>query len=118
LPVGISTRGFNVPWQGTHNNICEQALKMAIRHRRNSLFYKTMQGAAVGDLYMSLIHTCHLCGADPFHYLTELQRNGDQVIVAPGDWMPWNYRKRLGADGANSDAGHPPPVGPARCTPP
>jgi transposase len=99
------------------NNLCEQALKMAIRHRRNSLFYKTMQGAGVGDLYMSLIHTCYLCDADPFHYLTELQRNADRVIAAPGDWTPWNYRKQLDTDEANSDASRPPPLGPAISTP-
>jgi hypothetical protein len=28
----------------------------------------------VGDLYMSLIHTCELAGANAFDYLTELQR--------------------------------------------
>ena len=77
------------------NNICERALKMAIRHRNNSLFYKTMRGAAIGDLYMSLIHTCYLCGASPIDYLTELQRHHQQVRAAPGDWMPWNYRRQL-----------------------
>jgi hypothetical protein len=77
------------------NNICERALKMAIRHRRNSLFYKTMRGAAVGDLYMSLIHTCYFSAADPFDYLTQLQRNADRVRAAPADWMPWNYRQQL-----------------------
>jgi transposase len=51
------------------NNICERALKMAIRHRRNSLFYKTERGAKVGDAYMSLIHTCRLSHVDPFDYL-------------------------------------------------
>jgi hypothetical protein len=91
---------------------------MAIRHRRNSLFYKTMQGAAVGDLYMTLIHTCYLCGADPFHYLTELQRNGDRVTAAPGDWLPWNYRKQLGTKvSVHSESSRPPPVGPAISTP-
>ena len=40
------------------NNVCERALKMAILHRKNSLFYKTLNGAQVGDLFMSLIHTC------------------------------------------------------------
>ena len=55
------------------NNVCERALKMTIRHRNNSLFYKTMLGALVGDLYMSLIHTCYFSDADPFDYLTELQ---------------------------------------------
>ncbi len=77
------------------NNLCERALKMAIRHRRNSLFYKTMRGAAVGDLYMSLIHTCYFSGADPFDYLTQLQRNQDRVRAAPADWMPWNYLQQL-----------------------
>ncbi len=42
------------------NNLCERALKKAILHRKNSLFYKTLNGAEVGDLYMSLIHTCEL----------------------------------------------------------
>jgi transposase len=40
------------------NNIAERALKKAILHRKNALFYKTMNGARVGDLFMSLIHTC------------------------------------------------------------
>jgi hypothetical protein len=35
------------------NNICERALKKAILHRKNSLFYKTEKGARVGDLFMS-----------------------------------------------------------------
>ncbi len=50
------------------NNICERALKKAIRHRRNSLFYKTHRGAHVGDVFMSLIHTCELSKANPFDY--------------------------------------------------
>ena len=40
------------------NNVCEQALKKAILHRKNAYFYKTEHGAHVGDLFMSLIHTC------------------------------------------------------------
>lgn len=73
------------------NNICERALKMAIRHRRNSLFYKTRRGAEVGDLYMSLIHTCYHAQADPFDYLTQLQRHHERVAAAPDEWLPWNY---------------------------
>lgn len=42
------------------NNLYEQVLKKAILHRKNSLFYKTEHGAYVGDLFMSLIHTCSL----------------------------------------------------------
>src|SRR5262249_42323200 len=42
------------------NNVCERALKKAILHRKNALFYKTRNGARVGDLFMSLIYTCQL----------------------------------------------------------
>jgi hypothetical protein len=62
---------------------------------KNSLFYKTRNGARMGDLFMSLIHTCELNGANPFDYLTELQRHADEVKSNPADWMPWNYRETL-----------------------
>jgi len=79
------------------NNVCERALKRAILHRKNSLFYKTLNGAQVGDLYMSLIHSCELNGANPFDYLTELQRHAEDLVRNPAEWMPWNYRRRIAA---------------------
>jgi transposase len=75
------------------NNICEQALKRAILHRKNALFFKTQNGAYIADIYMSLIHTCTLAGADPFDYLTELERNGSAVQQRPQQWLPWNYER-------------------------
>jgi len=77
------------------NNIVERALKKAILNRKNALFYKTLNGAGVGDLFMSLIHTCELNGANPFDYLTELQRHGEELKRQPSEWMPWNYRDTL-----------------------
>jgi transposase len=74
------------------NNICERALKKAILHRKNSMFYKTCQGARVGDMHMSLIYTCELSGANPFDYLNQLQLNAADVMTSPERWMPWNYR--------------------------
>ena len=65
------------------NNICERALKKAILHRKNALFYKTCHGAHVGDVFMSLIHTCELCGANPFDYLTELGTSRGRVVREP-----------------------------------
>jgi transposase len=73
------------------NNIVERALKKAILHRKNALFYKTMNGARVGDLFMSLIHTCELNKVNPFDYLTELLRHLAQLTIRPAEWMPWNY---------------------------
>jgi transposase len=100
-------RFLEVPGAPLDNNLCEQALKMAIRHRKNSNFYKTMRGASVGDIYMSLIDTCYLSGANPFDYLTELQRNHERVRAAPDHWLPWNYRQQLTA-AAGSDASRTP----------
>ena len=74
------------------NNIVERALKKAILHRKNALFYKTMNGARVGDLFMSLIHTCELNKVNPFDYLTELLRHPAELTVRPAEWMPWNYK--------------------------
>jgi len=77
------------------NNVCERALKKAILHRKNSYFYKTQNGARVGDLFMSLIHTCELNGVNPFDYLTELQKHANELSLHPDCWMPWNYRDTL-----------------------
>ena len=86
---------LRVPGAPLDNNICEQALKKPIRHRRNSLFYKTRHGAHVGDVFMSLIHTCELCGTNPFDYLTELDCHAGEAGMNPKNWMPWNYRLAL-----------------------
>jgi transposase len=85
------------------NNICERALKKAILHRKNSLFYKTENGAAVGDLYMSLTYTAELNGADPFEYLVQLQRHADALKANPAAWLPWNYRDSLAPDSSGAD---------------
>jgi hypothetical protein len=86
------TRFLHVPGAVLDNNICEQAIKMAICHRKNSLFYKTAHGAKIGDMYMSLIHTCHFAGVNPFDYLTQLQRHYVAVSKEPSKWLPWNYQ--------------------------
>jgi transposase len=77
------------------NNVCERALKMAILHRKNSLFYKTEHGAYIGDLFMSLIHTCALAKINPFEYLTALQKNSSALFANPKRWLPWNYKENF-----------------------
>ncbi len=75
------------------NNLCERALKKAILHRKHAYFFKTPNGAHVGDLFMSLIHTCELEGVNPFAYLTALQRQAEAMATNPAAWLPWNYQK-------------------------
>jgi hypothetical protein len=77
------------------NNLTERMLKRAILHCKASLFYKTEDGARVGDLFMSLIATAKLARANPFDYLNELQRRAEEVKASPSEWMPWNYRTTL-----------------------
>ena len=86
------TRFLNVPGAPLDNNICERALKYAIIHRKNSLFYRSRRGAYVGDLFMSLIHTCQLAGVNPLEYLTWLLKNIQQIPDDPCEFLPWKYQ--------------------------
>jgi len=92
IPLTLFLREAGAP---VDNNLVERALKKAILHRKNSLFYKTVNGAEVGDLFMSLIHTCELNGVNSFDYLTELLRHAEALKQNPSAWMPWSYRETL-----------------------
>ena len=87
-PLTLFLRMENAPLD---NNICEQALKKSILHRKNSLFFKTEHGASIGDIFMTLIHTCNLNTVNPFKYLRALCENSSHVFKDPAQWMPWNY---------------------------
>jgi len=89
------TRFLQVPGAPLDNNVCERALKKAILHRKGSLFFKTQNGARVGDTFMSLIYTCQLHGVDPFAYLNALQRHAEALEAKPEEWMPWSYKETL-----------------------
>jgi transposase len=86
---------LRVPGAPLDSSIVERALKKAILHRRNSLFYKTQRGARVGDVFMSLIYTCQLSDVDPFDYIAALLRNAGRLAREPAQWMPWNYSVTL-----------------------
>jgi hypothetical protein len=86
---------LRVPGAPLDNNVCERALKKAILHRKNALFYRSLAGARVGDVFMSLIHTAELNGIPPFEYLVALQRHHQAVALDPSEWLPWNYEATL-----------------------
>ena len=88
------TRFLQVPGAPLDNNLCERALKHAILHRKNALFYKTQRGAYVGDLFMSLIHTCQLAGVNPLDYLSWLLKNAQALERSPDTFMPWSYTQQ------------------------
>jgi hypothetical protein len=103
-------RRINRALQGTHNNASERALKMILRYRKNSLFYKNEHGAYVGDVLTSLIETCRLAGINPLDYLTALMENRSAVFADPAAWLPWNYRDTLGGEQSTPTLRYPPPV--------
>ena len=82
-------------WYKTRHNLAERGLKMAILHRKNSLAFMTLRGARVGDVFMSLIHTCELNRVNPFNYLMALQQHTTRVARTPTQWLPWNYSDAL-----------------------
>jgi hypothetical protein len=88
---------LRVPGAPLDNNLCERALKKVILHRKNALFYKTRNGARVGDIFMSLIHTAELNAVEPFPYLVALQRHHEAVARDPSAWLPWTYEATLAA---------------------
>jgi transposase len=57
------------------NNESERTLKQFILMRKNSMFFKTEHGAAVGDVLASLIRTCRLNGVNACDYLVTIIRN-------------------------------------------
>ncbi len=89
------TRFLEIPGAPLDNNICERALKKAIIHRKNSLFYKTRKGAFVGDMLMSLIQTANMARENPFDYLVALQKYASSVAANPDKWLPWNFRQNI-----------------------
>ena len=86
---------LRVPGAPLENNLCERILKMAIRYRNNSRFYRSLRGAGVGDLYMTLIFTAQLHHEKPFEYLVALMTHAPLVARSPADWLPWSFRATL-----------------------
>lgn len=89
------TRFLSVAGCPLDNSLCERAIKILIRYRKNSLFYRTLQGALCGDTLMSLIHTAIKNGVNAFDYLNALQIHDKAVALSPQDFLPWNYKATL-----------------------
>jgi transposase len=77
------------------NNLVERALKLFIRQRKNSLFYKTEHSAYIASVLTSLIATCLHAGVNALEYLVALQEHRQEVFAAPEAWLPWTYQARL-----------------------
>jgi len=89
------TRFLEVPGAPLDNNTAERALKLAIRQRKNSLFYATDYSAYIASMLTSLIATCVHARVNALDYLVALQEHRAAVFADPSAWLPWNYHANL-----------------------
>jgi hypothetical protein len=85
------TRFLSVPGAPLDNNLAERALKLFIRQRNNSLFYKSTHSASIASVLTSLIATCLYAGINAVEYLVALQEHRADVWADPAAWLPWAY---------------------------
>ena len=85
------TRFLSIPGAPLDNNLVERALKLFIRQRKNSLFYKSEHSAYIASVLTSLIATCIYAGVNVIDYLVALQEHRAEVFADPSAWLPWNY---------------------------
>ena len=83
------TRFCHVEGVPLDNNENEREIKVTVKHRKNSLFYKTPFGAYVGDIWMSLIETAILNKVNPWKWIVDVLRHPLEVREAPELWLPW-----------------------------
>ena len=89
------TRFLSVPGAPIDNNIVERALKLAIRIRKNSLFYKSNYSAGLSGVLQSLIETSIASNINPVDYLAAIHTYAHYVQNNPSQWLPWTYQDTL-----------------------
>jgi transposase len=85
------TRFLSIPGAPLDNNLVERALKLFIRQRKNSLFFRTEHSAYIASVMTSLIATCLYAGVNALDYLVALQDHRREVVADPAAWLPWSY---------------------------
>jgi len=90
------TRFLTITGAPLDNNLVERALKLFIRQRKNSLFYKTAYSAYIASVLTSVIATCLHAGVNALDYLVALQEHRAAVFANPAAWLPWSYQAHLG----------------------
>jgi transposase len=99
LPARIFTGESRAPWQGTHTNTVERAIRPVALGRKNHLFAGSDVGAARWATICSLITTAKLNNVEPFAYLRDvLERlSNGHAMSRIDDLLPWNWVPELTA---------------------
>lgn len=84
-----------MPGAPLDHNVVERALKLFIRQRQNSLFYKTAYSASSASVLTRLIATCIYAGGNVLDSLVALQEHRAEVWADPAAWFPWTSQASL-----------------------
>ena len=95
MPARIFTGENSAPFQGTHTNPVENAIRPICLTRKNALFAGHEIGAENWALLSSIVATCRLNDVNPVAYLAEtltaiIDGHPQSQIE---DLMPWRFRK-------------------------
>ena len=85
------TRFLSIPGAPLETNLVERALKLFIRQRKHSLFYKSEHSASIASVLTSLIVTCIDAGVNVIDSFVALQEHRTEVCADPSAWLPWTY---------------------------
>jgi len=72
------------------NTTEERALRLAIRQRKNSLFYAAEYSAYIASPLTGPIATCLHAGVNALEALVALQEHRTAVLHVPAARLPWN----------------------------
>jgi hypothetical protein len=89
------TRGGQEPGAPLANNTAERALKLAMRQRKNSLFYAPEHSAYSASVLTSVSAPCVQAGVKAVDYLVAVQEPRQEVFAPPSAWLPWKYQAAL-----------------------
>ena len=96
MPAWVSTRESSAPWQGTHNNAAERAIRPLALGRKNWLFAGADSGGHRAAAIYTLIHTAKLNALEPEGYLRDLL---DRIAAHPinriDKLLPWNMGRAV-----------------------
>ena len=74
------------------------------------MFHKILNSAAFASYVQSALYSAAQNGINPHDYMKGLIDHKNQVIKAPNDWFPWNYKETLKAQKKAADAKKTPSV--------
>lgn len=91
MPARTFTGENHTPFQDTHNNAAERALRAIALGRKNYLFAGSDRGGERAAAIYSLLGSAKLNGLDPEAYLSDvLARIADHPVNRIAQLLPWN----------------------------